>query len=140
MIIWAVVWLAYALEFLLVALGWFWVGSGKVLPMLETISLAFFIQKALSQKVLNQSEKDLPSNSKARVAILSDEKMHVIATKLQGAMTDDKLFLQNNLSLNKLSESIFETENHISETLSQCLNTNFFNLLIVTELKRLNGR
>ena len=52
--------------------------------------------------------------------------MQLIAVKLERAMTDDKLFLQDNLSLNKLSESISETENHISETFSQFLNTKFF--------------
>lgn len=41
-------------------------------------------------------------------------------------MKEGKLFLHNDLSLKKLSESISETENHISETLSQLLQTNFF--------------
>jgi len=131
LVIWGAVWLMYAVEFSLGALGWFWFGSGKLLPVLEVFALAIFIQKALSQKVLKQSEKGLPLANQPRagqprVALLSAEKMQSIASKLERAMTDDKLFLQDNLSLNKLSESIEESENHISETLSQFLHTKFF--------------
>lgn len=126
LLIWGMVWLMYAVEFLLGALGWFWFGSGKLLPVLDVFALAIFMQKALSQKVLNQSDKGLPRSNQVRAALLSTEKMQLIASKLERAMKEDKLFSQNNFSLNKLSESISETENHISETLSQFLNTNFF--------------
>ena len=126
LLIWGTVWLMYAVEFSLGALGWFWFGSGKLLPVLEVFALAIFMQKALSQKVLNESEKGLPRANQTRAALLSAEKMQLIAAKLEHAMKEDKLFLQDNLSLNKLSESISETENHISETLSQFLNTKFF--------------
>ncbi|QBG36111.1 AraC family transcriptional regulator [Litorilituus sediminis] len=126
LLIWGLAWLMYAVEFSLGALGWFWFGSGVVLPIFEAIVLAMFIQQALSQKVLLESEKGVPQASQTRTSALSTEKMQQIATKLEHAMTDEKLFLQDNLSLNKLSESIAETENHISETLSQFLNTKFF--------------
>ena len=129
--IWGAVWLMYAVEFSIGALGWRWFGTGILLPILEVIALAIFIQKALSQKVLVESDKGLPRASqpnqgKTRVALLSAEKMQLIASKLEHAMKEDKLFLQDNLSLNKLSESISESENHISETLSQFLQTKFF--------------
>ncbi len=126
LLIWGVAWLMYAVEFTLGALRWFWFGSGVVLPILETVVLAIFIQKALSQKTLKASEKGLPRESQARTALLSSEKMQAIASKLEHVMKEDKLFLKDNLSLNKLSESISETENHISETLSQFLHTKFF--------------
>ena len=41
-------------------------------------------------------------------------------------MTEKALYLEDDLSLNKLSNAINEKENHISETLSQHLHTNFF--------------
>ena len=126
LLIWGVVWLMYAVEFALSALGVFWFGSGKLLPILEVFALAIFIQKALSQKILNESDKGLPRASQTRTALLSSERMQLIASKLEQTMIEDKLFLQDNLSLNKLSESISETENHISETLSQFLHTKFF--------------
>ncbi len=137
--IWGATWLLYAVEFSLGALGLFWFGSGVVLPILEVIALAIFIQKALSQKVLNETEKGLPSSNQTRTALLSSEKMQLIASKLEHAMKEDKLFLQDNISLNKLSESISESENHISETLSQFLHTKFFqfvNGFRVEEAKR----
>lgn len=129
--IWGAVWLMYAVEFSIGAWGWRWFGTGIFLPILEVITLAIFIQKALSQKVLIDSDKGLSRASqsnqgKTRVALLSSEKMQLIASKLEHAMKEDKLFLQDNLSLNKLSESISESENHISETLSQFLQTKFF--------------
>ena len=129
--IWGVVWVMYAVEFSLGAMGWRWYGSGILLPVLEVIALAIFIEKALSQKTLNDSEKGLPHDSppnqeQPRAALLSTEKMQLIAAKLEHAMVEDKLFLHDNLSLNKLAESISESENHISETFSQFLNTKFF--------------
>ncbi|MDP2634920.1 MULTISPECIES: helix-turn-helix transcriptional regulator [unclassified Pseudoalteromonas] len=126
LIIWGATWLMYAIEFSLGALGWPWFGSGVVLPILETIALTLFIHKALSQKVLSASEKGVPRKNQARVALLSDEKMQTIAVKLKRIMVEDKLYLQDSLSLNKLSAATSVTENHISETLSQYLKTNFF--------------
>ena len=126
LIIWGIAWLMYAVEFSLGALGFYWFGSGIILPLIEALALAIFIQQALNQKVLKESERSLPRAAQARTALLSSEKMQSIAAKLEGVMNEDKLFLQDNLSLNKLSESISETENHISETLSKFLNTNFF--------------
>jgi AraC-like DNA-binding protein len=126
LLIWGAVWLMYAVEFSLGAMGWLWFGSGVLLPTFEVIALAVFIQKALSQKVLNESDKGLSAASEPKSALLSTEKMQLIASKLERAMNQDNLFLLDNLSLNKLSESVCETENHISETLSQFLNTNFF--------------
>lgn len=127
--IWGAVWLMYAVEFSLGAIGWRWFGSGIVLPILEVMALAIFIQKALSQKALKESDKGLPTASRPKTTLLSTEKMQLIATKLERVMIQDELFLKDDLSLNKLSESVSETENHISETLSQFLHTNFFHFV-----------
>ena len=72
-----------------------------MLPIFEAIALAIFIQRALSQKVLNKSEKGLPLASQTRAALLSTEKMQLITLKLERAMKEDKLFLQDSLSLKK---------------------------------------
>ncbi|WP_247682466.1 AraC family transcriptional regulator [Pseudoalteromonas sp. MMG013] len=126
LLIWGAVWFMYAVEFALGALGWHWFGSGIVLPIFEVIALAIFVQKALGQRSLHSADKGLPRANQGRTALLSDEKMQRVASKLELSMKEDKLFLHNDLSLKKLSESIAETENHISETLSQLLQTNFF--------------
>ncbi|WP_229744676.1 helix-turn-helix domain-containing protein [Neiella marina] len=127
--LWGAVWLMFAIEFSLNALGWRWFGSGTLLPVLEAIALAVFIQSALNQKFIKRSERGQPRAKKAREALLSSEKMQQVAAKLERAMLEDKLFLQENISLNKLSEAVAETENHISETLSQFLHTNFFQFI-----------
>jgi len=44
--------------------------------------------------------------------------MAFIASKLERAMKEDKLFLEANLSLNRLSEATSESENHILKTFS----------------------
>ena len=124
--IWGVTWLMFAVEFFAGAIGWRWYGSGILLPILEVVALTIFIQKALSQKELYESEKGQPCASLTRNALISGEKMQAIASKLELAMKEDKLFLQDNLSLNTLSVHTSETENNISETLSQFLHTNFF--------------
>jgi AraC-like DNA-binding protein len=52
--------------------------------------------------------------------------MQEIALKLKGAMSQKALFMEEDFSLNRLSNAIGVSENYISETLSQCLHTNFF--------------
>lgn len=124
--VWGAVWLLFAVEFALGALIGRWAGTGVLLPLCEAIALAFFIQKALAQKVLSASEKGQPSTETKRSALLSVQRMARIGKKLELAMSQDSLYLEDNLSLNSLSLAIDESENHISETLSQYLNTNFF--------------
>ena len=124
--IWGAAWLMYSAEFSMGALGLRWFGSGIVLPMITAIALALFIHRALGQKGLTEMEKAITKTAKPRNAVISDDKMRAIAAKLERAMTEDKLYLNDDLSLNKLSEFISESENHISETLSQYMNTNFF--------------
>lgn len=125
--LWGAVWLMYAVEFSLKALGWNWTGFGKVLLVIEVVALAVFINKALNQKPLDKVDKGLPLASQTpRAALLEQEKMSEIADKLEHCMTENALYLEDDLSLNKLSNAINEKENHISETLSQHLHTNFF--------------
>jgi AraC-like DNA-binding protein len=126
LILWGLAWFMYAIEFSLTALGLIWAGSGILLPTIEAAALGIFIQKALNQKVLQGQEKGTPQARQQRPALLSVEKMQLIAAKLQNSMKEDHLYLQDDLTLNKLSKAINESENHISETLSQFLETNFF--------------
>ncbi|WP_462163578.1 helix-turn-helix domain-containing protein [Pseudoalteromonas xiamenensis] len=124
--VWGFIWSMYAIQYSLGALGWTLLGFEKVLPLCETFALALFIQSALNQKPLNESEKGLPETKQARTSLLSTKHMADIADKLTQAMQEDRLYLNEDLSLNKLSEHISESENHISETLSQFMHTNFF--------------
>lgn len=124
--VWGLVWSMYAIQYSLNALGWTLLGLEKLLPFFEAFALAIFIQNALSQKSLSESEKGLLETKQARSALLSEKQMEDIASMLTLAMRNDKLYLSDDLSLKKLSESISVSENHISETFSQFLQTNFF--------------
>jgi transcriptional regulator GlxA family with amidase domain len=119
----------YALEYITVFMNWRWFGSGVVLPTLEASVLMAFAYLALNQTVLAESDKGSLLASNTRVAALTVEKMGLIADKLNKVMAENRLFLEENLSLNRLSLAISVSENHISETLSQYLNTNFFHFV-----------
>ena len=127
LLLWGAVWVSYALEFYLNVMGLRWFGSGIVLPCFEVIALAVFIQNALQQKPLSITDKTVPNaTGEPRVSLINKEQMQSIAKKLNRVMEEQQLFLNNDLSLKRLAEAIGETQNHISETLSQHLDTNFF--------------
>ena len=126
LILWGFAWLFFGLEYILNFMGWRWFGSGVVLPLLEILILVAFTQKALQQPALDDSEKVSHKPEPARVAALKSEQMQQVADKLDKVMKDEKLFLGEDLSLNRISGAISVSENHISETLSKHLKTNFF--------------
>lgn len=129
LLMWGSAWLLYAIEFSAGAFGWHWFGSGLVLPLLESVILVAFIHLALRQPVLTQEDKDIPAAQQPRSPTLSEPRMKEIAEKLVLAMQKDKVFLNEALSLNQLSKDISVSENHISETLSQYLKSNFFHFV-----------
>src|SRR5690606_6032074 len=61
-----------------------------------------------------------------RTASLAPERMQRIALKLKHVMENDRLFTNNELSLRHLVDATKTTANHLSETFSQHLKTNFF--------------
>lgn len=127
LILWGSAWLLYALEFALGFMGLRWFGTGIVLPTLEAIILMVFAHLALKQPVLEESEKGNPTEQdNRRSPAIELSRMNEIAEKLNDAMQNKALFMEEELSLNLLSKEISVSENHISETLSQHLKTNFF--------------
>lgn len=126
LILWGAAWLFFALEYSLVFLRIRWFGAGVVLPVLEALILMIFAHLALKQPVLSDAEKGQPQDDKPRASSLSQMRMKEIASKLQDAMSIEQLFKEEDLSLNRLSAIVAVSENHISETLSQYLHTNFF--------------
>ncbi len=58
---------------------------------------------------------------------LENSRANRIAQKIEEAMKRDKLYLDANLSLSRLSNHIAVTPNHISQTLNEIMNSNFFN-------------
>ncbi len=138
LLLWGLAWLLFTADFGMGFLGVRWFGSGFVLPLLELTALMLFAHLALKQPVLNDSERGnidavhtqpRAQNDQPRTATLSVERMAQVAYKLKTVMEQDELFKEEDLSLNRLSNTIDVSENHISETLSQHLKTNFFHFV-----------
>ncbi|WP_194867344.1 helix-turn-helix domain-containing protein [Pseudoalteromonas sp. PPB1] len=126
LLFWGLVWLCYATGYISVFYGWRWFGQGVILPIFETCVLLAFAYLALKQPILVKADKGEPRSEQPRTSTVSLDRMQRIAVKLQSAMKEEQLFMEEDLSLNKLSKAIGISENHISETLSQLLKTNFF--------------
>ena len=126
LILWGCVWFLFTLEYGFNFIGFKWFGAGVVFPIFEALILMTFIHFSLKQKVLTESDKGKPQIKQVRSALLSTDQMEAIAKKLVSAMQNETLYLEEDLSLKRLSDAISVSENHISETLSQQLNTNFF--------------
>ncbi|MCF6436751.1 helix-turn-helix transcriptional regulator [Pseudoalteromonas sp. MMG022] len=129
LILWGLAWFMYSVEYVMVFFGWRWFGTGIVLPLFEAVVLIAFAHLALKQAVLDDSEKGKPNESETRTTTLSEQRMTQISAKLKKVMFEDHIFMDEELSLNKLSSAIGISENHISETLSQYLQMNFFHFV-----------
>jgi len=121
-----------------------WLG-GLSLPLFygalafsEMLAIAVFAYFGLRQPALSFDQAD--EVRAPRAPILSEARTARIATKLKSALNADRLYARSDLSLRMLSDVTGVTKNHISETLSQHLNVNFFDFVNerrVDEAKRL---
>lgn len=129
LLLWGSVWILYTIEYILGFMGIRWAGSGLVIPMLNLILLLVFAHLSLNQPLLADNQKSKDNETLSRTATLDIDRMSRIAEKLRHAMQRERLFCENELSLNQLSSAINVSENHISETLSQHLGVNFFSFI-----------
>ncbi|NMP17288.1 helix-turn-helix transcriptional regulator [Thalassotalea sp. Y01] len=140
LILWGLAWLVYATNYAATFIGVRWFAVATLLPLFELLILIAFTHLALNQSELRESEKGITQQTQQRTTVIPPEKMHQIAEKLSATMAEKQLYRDDELSLNSLSTSIAVSENYISETLSQFLNTNFFqfvNSYRVEEAKKL---
>lgn len=140
LVLWGLVWFIYTVNYAATFFGVNWFVLDALLPVFELAVLLSFTYLALNQSTLSNAEKDNTKNTQKRTAILPEDKMQHIADQLTTAMSEKTLFKDEDLSLNRLATEISVSENHISETLSQCLNTNFFqfvNSFRIDEAKKL---
>ena len=98
-----------------------------VLALFEMLSIAAFAFFGLRQPALSFDKAS--EDSAPRTPILTEEHMTRLATKLTSALTADRLYADSDLSLRDLSDVTGATKNHISETLSQHLEVNFFDFV-----------
>lgn len=67
-----------------------------------------------------------PHDKKYQRSALGSEQSQRIAIKIEKAMSSDKIFLDPNLSLARLSEQLGISPNYVSQTLNETLGLNFF--------------
>lgn len=133
LVLWGLAWGLFIIDFGLGLFGLSWLGSNIIVPVMEAVVLMVFSLFALRQPIIKDSERGIATSQQQRQPSLTQDRMKAVSSKLKSAMQNDLLYLEEDLSLKKLSESINVSENHISETLSQFLNTNFYHY--VNELR-----
>jgi len=126
LVLWGMVWILYTVNYVFTFIGIKQFSIGQLLPLFELFVLAAFTHFALEQLDYNESEQETIEISQQREAVISKDKMLEISKKLTFAMTNEYMYRDEDLSLNGLSKSIDVSENYISETLSQFMQTNFF--------------
>lgn len=139
LLVWGFVWLLYILDSMLWVLNMQPPGLDIVLAVLYALAVILFAHLALHQSTQKleiikpttasaaiASEIDKTPPAVDRVATLAPERMQRIALKLRHVMENDRLFTNNELSLRHLVDATRTTANHLSETFSQHLKTNFF--------------
>ncbi|WP_395342278.1 helix-turn-helix domain-containing protein [Ningiella sp. W23] len=129
LILWGSVWILYTIKYVSSFIGVDWAGSAFVIPLLNLLLLLAFANLSLNQPMLSHEHKSEESESLTRTPSLEMSRMERVATKLHHAMQRERLFCENELTLHRLSSAINVSENHISETLSQYLNLNFFKFI-----------
>lgn len=104
----------------------------------EMLAIAVFAYSGLRQPAFSFDQAD--AVRAPRAPILTHARTTRIAAKLISALDTDRLYARSDLCLRKLSDVTGVTKNHISETLSQHLDVNFFDFVNrrrVDEAKRL---
>ncbi|MEQ3696299.1 MAG: helix-turn-helix transcriptional regulator [Pseudomonadales bacterium] len=129
LILWGLAWLMYAAKFASTFVGINLHIVGAVLPVVESLILLLFTHLAIRQTEVQPPAEKVRELQAERVSALSSDQMQQIANRLSTSMTSDKLFTDEELSLNRLAKHVEVSENYISETLSQCLNTNFYHFV-----------
>ncbi|MEO1656413.1 MAG: helix-turn-helix transcriptional regulator [Pseudomonadota bacterium] len=126
LLVWGAAWLIYAGEQTLWFAGLYSAPLSVALALIETSALAVFAHLALHQPVLAPQREEAPA---PREPILSAERMERVAARLTSALSAERFFAEPDLSLQRLSGATGISKNHISETLSQHLGTNFFDFV-----------
>lgn len=126
LVVWSIAWLVYAVDRMLGFVGASSPPLSLGLALLETAALGAFAHLALHQP---QPAKETHDADPVRAAILPNDRMERVAARLTAVLSANRFFADPDLSLTKLSEATGITKNHISETLSQHLGTNFFDFV-----------
>lgn len=139
--VWGGAWTLYAISEALWVFDFYAIGLTTTLTLFEVCALFAFVYLALNQAAYPNEIRPIASEpAKTRKAGLDSGRMERIAERVKTNMLQDKLYAESDLSLRRLAEASRTTENHLSETFSQFLHTNFFtfvNEYRIAEAKRL---
>ena len=145
--VWGLVWCLYIVDRALWVMGMRPSELGVALTLSKAFAVLAFAHLALQQQSTQLDTRRIATDTKReeptpelepeiakapmrspaeRKPALSSERMALIASKLKTAMEVEHLFSDNDLSLRHLADATNTSENHLSETFSQHLNTNFF--------------
>lgn len=100
-----------------------WVAAGLMLVLVWSLGWWALNQRPGLQRVEAGFEE--PAAKYQKSGLGSDQTAH-IAARLEAAMTEDRLYLDPNLSLPKLSRHIRVPANHISQALNTSIGQSFF--------------
>ncbi len=97
-------------------------------------------EKVFISKGVVYQEKKKTNQLKYKKSALSDKKINLINDRLLKLMNEERPFLDSNISLKSLSESLDESANHISQVINDKQGLNFFDFINsyrIEEMKRL---
>lgn len=77
----------------------------------------------------NDDNVEISSPMKYQRSALDNEQSNRIADKINNIMSKESLYLDSNLSLQKLANHLAISPNYISQTLNETLSTNFFDFI-----------
>lgn len=102
------------------------------LPIYEKHSLLDVAHQKQTERTnveMNVETKAFSTTKKYQRSALSKEQSNRIADKINTVMKNEQLFLDSNLSLQKLSQHTAISPNYISQTLNETLSVNFFDFV-----------
>jgi AraC-like DNA-binding protein len=111
-----------------------------IIPLLAALGILGLGYWGFRQPIIFPAESDSSKNKKYEWSTLTDEKADDYLNKLKLIMHEEKPYLDSSLTLQKLADMIGITPQHLSQTINEKMNQNFFdfvNCYRIKEAKRL---
>jgi AraC-like DNA-binding protein len=111
-----------------------------IIPLLVSITILAISYFGLTQPIIIPFEIEINKSKKYEKSSLTSKNSEKYLEKLLTIMESEKPFLNNDLTLQKLSEMLSVSQHHLSQIINEKLNQNFFdfvNSYRIEEAKRL---
>ncbi|MGA9295541.1 MAG: helix-turn-helix domain-containing protein [Ignavibacteriaceae bacterium] len=100
-----------------------------IIPLLVSIVILAIGYFGLTQPIIIPTEIENSKSKKYERSSLTSENSEKYLNKLLNIMETEKPFLNNDLTLQKLSEMLSISQHHLSQIINEKLNQNFFDLI-----------